>query len=421
MARSETVSTNLFLKLVRGGLWGHTETTESTEIACQARNEDVDWGEVYRLAEEQSVVGLVAAGIDTVNGSWLKVHGSSFVPQEWALQFIGQTLQIEQRNKAMNAFVAELIERLRKADIYAVLVKGQGIAQCYEKPLWRASGDVDLLLSDTNYEKAKALLVPLATDVETEYTHFKHLGMTIDGWVVELHGTLHSRLSARVDRMIDDVQGDVFYGGQVRSVEFKSSNGSSTSEATKSMTRVQVFLPGPDCDVIFLFTHILHHYFFEGIGLRQFCDLCRFLWTYREELNVTLLEKRLREMRLMTEWKTFAAFAVDYLGMPVEAMPLYDNGSRFKVKGSKMMEFVMKVGNFGHNRELRAKNAELRAKNAELRAKSCRAKGYFWRKFKSFWGRLSDMLRHFRIFPLDSIRFFGGVLRSGLHAVVRGE
>lgn len=44
------------------------------------------------------------------------------------------------------------------------------------------------------------------------------------------------------------------------------------------------------------------------------------------------------------------------------------------------------------------------------------------RLFVSFWGRLSGMLRHFRIFPLDSIRFFGGVLRSGLHeAVERGD
>ena len=399
-----------FFALVRAGLWGGQGPVQEFK--------KVDWGEVYRLAEEQSVVELVAAGIEELRA---KNCRAVEVPQEWALQFIGQTLQIEQRNRAMNEFVAKLIALLRKNDIYAILVKGQGIAQCYEKPLWRASGDVDLLLSEDNYEKAKALLVPLATEAETEYTHFKHLGMTIDGWVVELHGTLHSRLSARVDRMIDAVQGDVFYGGQVRSVEFKSSNGS----------RVQVFLPAPDEDVIFVFTHILHHFFFEGIGLRQFCDLCRFLWTYREELNVTLLEKRLREMRLMTEWKTFAAFAVDYLGMPVEAMPLYSADKKWKRKGDQMGKFVMKVGNFGHNRELRAKNAELRAsnaelraKNAELRAKSCRTKGresYFWRKFISFWGRLSDMLRHFSVFPLDSIRFFGGVLRSGLHAAVRGE
>ena len=40
-----------------------------------------------------------------VHGSRFKVQGSPLVPQEWALQFIGQTLQIEQRNQAMNEFV----------------------------------------------------------------------------------------------------------------------------------------------------------------------------------------------------------------------------------------------------------------------------------------------------------------------------
>jgi len=387
-------NTQAFFELVQAGLW-------EKEVRL-AQYGDIDFSEVLRLATEQSVVGHVAAGLEHVS--------DMKVPQEWALQFVGQTLQIEQRNKAMNAFVAELIERLRKADIYAILVKGQGIAQCYERPLWRSSGDVDLLLSEENYKKAKELLVPLATDVETEYTHFKHLGMTIDGWVVELHGTLHSRLSARVDRVVDDVQRDVFYGGKVRSTEFKSSNSS----------RVQVFLPAPDEDVIFVFTHILHHFFFEGIGLRQICDWCRLLYTYKGSLNVPLLESRLRKAGLMSEWKAFAAFAVAYLGMPVEATPLFDADVDLKVnkkKADKICEFVLEVGNFGHNRELRAKNAELRAKGC----RAMRHEGYFWRKFKSFWGRLSDMLRHFWIFPLDSIRFFGGVLRSGLHAAVRGE
>lgn len=72
---------------------------------------------------------------------------------------------IEQQNMEMNAFVAELIEKLRKNDAEALLVKGQGVAQCYEKPLWRCSGDVDLFLNDSNYEIAKRVLVPLASEV----------------------------------------------------------------------------------------------------------------------------------------------------------------------------------------------------------------------------------------------------------------
>ena len=366
----------VFFELVRAGLW----TGRAARIV--GHGVSVDWQEVYRLAEEQSVVGLVAAGIDTL-------PPSERPPQQVVLQFVGQTLQLEHRNKTMNEFIAGLIERLWQEDINALLVKGQGIAQCYEKPLWRACGDVDLLLSDSNYEKAKKVLLPLASDVEQEYTHFKHQGMTIDGWVVELHGTLHSRLSARVDKMVDDLQGDVFYGGKVRSWQ----NGGA-----------QVFLPALDEDVIFVFTHILHHFFFEGIGLRQICDWCRLLWTYRDKLDVRLLEHRLRKAGLMSEWKAFAAFAVNWLGMPAESMPLYDMDEKWKRKAERICRFVMEVGNFGHNQR-----------------RDFSGMSYMKRKFVSFWGRLSDMLRHFWVFPLDSIRFFGGVLRSGLHAAVRGE
>lgn len=367
-----------FLELVRTGLF------PELNARIIPHGNSVDWEMLHRLAEEQSVKGLVAAGIDNL-------PASERPPKEVVLQFIGSTFQLEQRNKAMNAFVAKLMEQLRTEDIYAILVKGQGIAQCYEKPLWRACGDVDLLLSESDYERAKELLCPLATDVETEYTHFKHQGMTIDGWVVELHGTLHSRLSNRVDRMVDDVQKDVFYGGNVRPWD----NGGT-----------QVFLPSPDNDVIFVFTHILHHFFFEGIGLRQICDWCRLLWTYRDSLNHELLESRIRKMGLMSEWKAFATFAVKWLGMPVEAMPLYEDNHNVNLdkKADKICKFVLEVGNFGHKQR-----------------RDYRGMSYLRRKFVSVWGRLSDMLRHFQLFPKDSIVFFGGVLRSGLHAAVRGE
>lgn len=366
-----------FFELLKAGLW-----EREGQLSLY---KDIDYSAIMRLAEEQSVVGLVTAGFEHVS--------DVKVPQEWVLQFIGSTLQIEQQNKTMNEFVARLIEKLRKEDVYAILVKGQGIAQCYERPLWRSSGDVDLLLSDTNYDKAKKVLIPLATDVETEYTHFKHQGMTIEGWEVELHGTQHSRLSKRVDDGIDATQQEVFYGGKVRSWM----NGSA-----------QVFLPAPDEDVIFVFTHILHHFFFEGIGLRQICDWCRLLWTYKDSLNRELLESRIRKMGLMTEWKTFAAFAVKRLGMPVEAMPLFDNSdshnANLEKKADKICKFVLEVGNFGHKQR-----------------RDYSGMSYLRRKFVSVWGRLSDMLRHFQLFPKDSIVFFGGVLRSGLHAAVRGE
>ena len=362
-----------FFALVRAGLW-------ETEVKL-SQFEQIDFNQVYRLAEDQSVVGLVAAGIEHV----VDVK----IPQQVALTFVGSALQLEQRNLAMNKYVANLIEQLRKEDIYAILVKGQGVAQCYERPLWRSSGDVDLLLSDANYKKAKAFLIPQAVELESEFKDFKHLGMTMkEGFMVELHGTMHSRLSQRVDKGIDDIQDDVFYGDNVRSWL----NGST-----------QVFLPSSDTDIVFIFTHILHHYFIDGIGLRQICDWCRLLWTFKDEINVPLLEKRLKKMKLMSEWYSFAAFAVDWLGMRIASMPLYSATFKWKRNASRIMAFVMDSGNFGHNHEIRTSD------------------NYYRRKVLAFCRKLKNFSRHFVVFPLDTIKFFCNFVLSGLSALSRKE
>lgn len=125
--------------------------------------------------------------------------------------------------------------------------------------------------------------------------------------------------------MVDEVQKDVFYGGNVRSWM----KGKTT-----------VFLPSPDNDVFFVFSHFVKHFYKEGMNLRQVCDWCRLLWTFRDKIDVALLEKRLKRAGLTSEWKAFASLAVDCLGMPVEAMPFYD--SRFKVKGERLVEFILR-------------------------------------------------------------------------------
>ena len=71
-------------------------------------------------------------------------------------------------------------------------------------------------------------------------------------------------------------------------------------------------LPSPDNDVIIVFTHFLQHFFVGGVGLRQICDWCRLLWTYRDSIDRGLLERRLKEMGIVSEWQAFGAFVVEY-------------------------------------------------------------------------------------------------------------
>ena len=363
-----------FFALLRAGLW-----VKDARLSSLGR---LDYSEVMRLAEEQSVVGLVTAGLERV--------ADVKVPKEELLQFIGATLQIEEQNRTLNLFVADLVEQLRKVGVYTLLVKGQGIAQCYERPLWRSSGDIDLFLSEDNYKKAKDYLLPLATSVEPEAISTKHLGMTIESQVVELHGTMRSGVLSRIDKEVDEVQGDVFYGGNVRSWM----NG-----------KTSVFLPAPDNDVVFVFTHILKHFFKSGIGLRQICDWCRLLWVYKDSINHKLLERRIRKMGMMTEWKAFASLAVDVLGMPMDAMPFYEHNSRWKKKANRILIFILDTGNFGQNRDLSYFSK----------------KPYIIRKLISFWWHTRNGMQRFFLFPLDSVLVWLRVLTGGVSAVVRRE
>lgn len=348
----------LFFALLRAGLW---------EIPPRPLAFDkIDVRDIYRLAEEQAVEGLIAAGLEHIK--------EVKFPKEDILTFIGQALQLEQRNQAMNNFISLIVDKMSHADIYTLLIKGQGIAQCYERPLWRACGDIDFFLSDTNYSKALSFLTPLACSSRAEGDLGTHQELIIDSWIVELHGDLSCGLSQRIDNVLCEIQRDVFYGGNVRSWM----NGKTT-----------VFLPGVDNDVIIVFTHIVKHLFKGGIGLRQICDWARLLWKYRDEINVSLLKKRLCNAGLMTEWKAFAAFAVEYLGMPKETMPMHDTSAKWKKKADRLLSFVLESGNFGHNRDV--------GYQAEYSG--------FVRKIITWWKQVKDSIKLSLVFPLDSFRF----------------
>lgn len=364
----------VFFALVRAGLW--------EQNVRLAQYDKIDFSIVYQLAEEQSVLGVVAAGLEYIT--------DINVPQQWALQFAGQAIQIEQRNKAMNAFLAQLIKNLRNEDIYTLLVKGQGVAQCYERPLWRVSGDVDFYMSEDNFLRARDFFRPQVSGFTPNNEKSRRIEMNYGHWVIELHANQRISLSAKANKVLGEIHYDLFYGGNVRSWD----NSGTT-----------IFLPSSDNDVIIVFTHFLNHFYKGGIGLRQICDWCRLLWTYRNNLDIILLEKRLKKMGLMSIWKSFASFAVDFLGMPEEAMFLYSAEKKWSRKADKISEFILEVGNFGHNRD----------------TSYYRKYPFLVRKAISLDRRLKDLMRHAKIFPMDSVRFFFGIMYNGIVSAIKGE
>ena len=370
-----------FFALVRAGLWSNA----NQEIRIDGTT---DWNKVYQLAQEQSVQGLLLQGIEELKAKGIELS----VPKVLLLQWIGEVQVIEQKNRAMNAFINQLLGDMRKANIYTIIVKGQGVAQCYERPLWRSSGDIDFYMNEDDFQKAKIFFRPLVDKFDPDNDYTRHINMHYGEWVVEIHANQNCSLSPRINRVMNEVHNDLFYRGNVRSWD---NNG------------MQIFLPSADNDTLIIFTHFLNHFYKGGVGIRQICDWCRLLWTYCDTLDLKLLERRIRQAGLLDEWRAFGAFAVKYLGMPIEAMPFLDDdfNANLNRKADRICEFILEVGNFGHNRDISYYGKY----------------PFIIRKAISFWVRVKDVIRHARIFPMDSIRFLFGMTVTSFKAVSHGE
>lgn len=299
-----------FFALLKAGLW--------EEDAKHVEFTEVDFNAINAIAEKHATIGLIAAGLEHIT--------DQKVPKEIALQFVGSALQLEQRNKAMNDFINATVGEMRKNGIYTILVKGQGLAQCYSRPLWRACGDIDFFFSDKEFVKAINFFKSKGAVEFQDARYTKSYGVIMEAWMVELHGTLRSGLSARVDSEIDAVQKEVFGLGDVRVWR----NGEE-----------DISLPGVNSDLFLLFTHFIRHFYQNEFVIRQVCDWCRFLWTYREAIDVEQLLNKLDKTHLLPEWKAFASFAVEWLGIPADAMPLYDDDMCWKRKAERIVRFAM--------------------------------------------------------------------------------
>ncbi len=304
-------SINALFELVRAGLW--------EKEALLLSHYKIDYDLVLSLSQQHAVTGLVTAGIEHVK--------DKKIPQDTALSFADDVLQLEQRNRDMDIFITSMIKKMRQDNLYSLLVKGVSLSQCYTRPLWRDSCDIDLFFARDNFTKAVEYFKKLSSDNTQDSKFTKSYTVVLGEWLVELHGTLRSGLSTRLDLEIDSVQDEVFRNGDVR---------------TLKINKIDIFLPGVDSDLFLLFTHFVRHFYHNEFIIRQTCDWCRFLWTYKDKINTDLLYERLQRTNLLNEWKSFAAFSVNYLGIDRDVMPFYDSSVKWREKAKMIMNFIMR-------------------------------------------------------------------------------
>lgn len=365
-----------FFSLLRSGLKG----TEPEEVLFAG---PVDWAAIYAMADSQTVAPLVTDGID-------RLPAARKPSIEILEPFLADVLATEMRNAALDHFSAVIFRKFKlKKDIPVLMVKGQGLARLYPVPSHRQPGDIDLLVLPDGYRAVRDMLLAKAHDAEPEHTQILHQGMTFGNIEVEVHGTVSTLMSVRLDRKMAALMENMFAEKDFLTEDFEG---------------VTIPMPGPLFNAVYILVHFLHHYWSGGVGLRQLIDWGIFVNRYYDSLDGRRLEAVLRDLGIFRIWQTFAGLSVSLLGADKDRFPFWTD--RYASKYPGIIRYILKSGNFGRMKQ----------------RSTAKPAPYLLRKVTSFWKLVvCDRLRHFPEFPVESLRYFLGATHYGLIRLSEGE
>ena len=236
---------------------------------------DMDWQELYSFASKQALLGLCFEGIERLGKEYPEELKQNPIRRELMMTWMGKAQQIRRQNMKVNAVAGKLYSKFREDGLRCCILKGQGNALMYPNPYSRTPGDIDVWVNAsrediTEYAKRH---FNLEDDIR-----FHHLETTMDGVPVELHffpcsmnnPIYHARLQKWFRRNAD----------------LQCSNVVSLPDGIG-----EIAIPTTAFNVVYQLTHLYHHFFDEGIGMRQIIDyyhvVCDFYKVYQNSSKIT--------------------------------------------------------------------------------------------------------------------------------------
>lgn len=361
-----TIDDKDFFTLLQSGIW---------QLAVQPLSSQPDWDYIFRLATEQAIMPIIADGVAIVRAK----YPDTAISDDQFNILLSSIPPVVQRNYKINQLLSRLCRSLEKENITFVVVKGQPVSFCYPHPNFRFPGDIDFLVDEENYRKAKNVLRSFTKSSCIEDLNQKHYEISIEGIPVELHADEFGATDLRLmrvykrykDQMLLDKEFDCYmYDG------------------------VKIPLPPITWHASYIFVHFYKHYISSGLGLRQIVDWCLFLQKYQDQIDYLLLQKYLQRFGFTKQWEMFLGFITDYLGFsPRNKKLLVVNQS----KGvPKIWEQIKCTGDFGHNINTNKLNS-----NHTLVRKFCGTVSNEYEKYKirrrvseeSAWRQIGIMIR----------------------------
>ena len=287
----------------------------------------MDWRKLYSFASKQAILALCFNGIERLENDYSEELKKNPIERDLLMAWMGAAQQIHRQNMKVNAVAGKLFSMLREDGFRCCILKGQGNALMYPNPYSRTPGDIDVWVNAsreylTEYAKCH---FKLEDDIR-----FHHLETTLDGVPVELHffpGIMNNPIyNARLQKWFK------------RNADLQCSNVVSLPDGIG-----EIAIPTTAFNVVYQLTHLYHHFFDEGIGMRQIID---YYYVVNNDESLVIRDTLQRELKHLGLWKFAGAVMYvlhEALGLSEEKLiaPIDEK------RGKLLLAEIQNGGNFG--------------------------------------------------------------------------
>ncbi len=236
----------------------------SNKIFSQTKK--INWENIYHLASIHNVQGIISA---VIKNNELCIPGE--INSKLQKDFYSTLMySVKQENET-----EKLLNILNKACIPHVLTKGYVVRNYYPDKELRTMGDIDILVSEENFEKAKELLKE--NDYRITDTYFNEVSFDKNNVHFEIHKSL----------LDEDLGNGYDYGKYF-------------DQLCKKAVKVKdnTYELNINDHLIYLIAHIGKHFYNEGCGIRMIMDIAVYINRFEYKLDWNYLWNEFEKIRL---------------------------------------------------------------------------------------------------------------------------
>lgn len=289
-----------------------------------------DWRGLFLFFKQQALLGVGFRGLEK-----LKSDGVG-IPKDILINWYAVSEQIRKRNKDVNRRCAELTRLLKGDGFDSCILKGQGNTLLYPEPYLRMPGDIDILVVPPGRpsirERRNIIMSYVRQRFPNTRVRYQHIDYPIyRDTEVEVHFIPTAKNNPLYNRRIQKWVEERIEEQCRNVVDLPDGVG-------------QISIPTIEFNIIYQLSHLMHHFFDEGIGLRQMMDYY-FLIHRLQTIDNVGLEEELRFLGLRKFAGAVMYVMQEVFGMKEERLLVHADERR----GKLLLEEILKGGNFGQH------------------------------------------------------------------------